>query len=288
MGGGCGYWAWSDNIYQGPLTNQAPTVSQFSLSPASLPRGALVTITAGLTDPDANLTSMTIDHLPPTSSTWVNGQTAEGTAWSGTARGSQSLSKVMLLSTAGRWDFRASGADALAANSGPTFGFVVVRDTPYYDPTNYHNGLSPTVEILSGDGLFGVVDTFGPGGIVFRVKNSLGQPLAGAPVQLIVAQGGGGLATSPSGSGALILNLTTNSAGEVQVHYRRPNVAHVTSLIDAISGMGTTTARSHSYSAADAAQDPDQDGLTTSLENTLGSQTGTAAIQSPDPKLVVF
>ncbi len=82
----CIGWSWSDRIYRGPLTNQAPNVSQFSLMPASVPRGLLATVAGTVNDADGNLTAVRIDHLPPGAGTWTTGMAGKGTAWTGRPR----------------------------------------------------------------------------------------------------------------------------------------------------------------------------------------------------------
>ncbi len=284
--GGCGYWGWIDRIYQGPLTNQAPTVSQFSLAPASVPRGSLATVGGNVTDADDNLTAVRIDHLPAGEGAWILGTSGAGTAWTGAGVSAQSLSKVFPLPTAGTWTFRLSGTDSDGASSGFTSGTITVANTPYYDPANFHNGVAPVVVVTQGNGLFGVAGEFNSQATVVRVETEAGVALAGAPVQITVANGGGGLATTATGAGASTLTLTTNAAGLAEFFYRQPMAPYAVSSLSVVSGMRQISVASYSYTAADAAADADGDGLSDETEEVLDTLENTPNAIESDPLAV--
>jgi hypothetical protein len=286
VGGGCGVWGWVDRIYAGPFTNQAPNVSQFSLAPASVPRGSLATVGGNVTDADGNLTTVRIDHLPPSESTWILGTSGAGTAWTGVGVSAQSLSKTFLVPTAGTWTFRLSGTDSDAASSGFTSGTITVADTPYYDPANFHNGVAPMLVVTQGNGLFGVAGQFNAQATVVRVQSSAGVAFAGAPVQIRVASGGGGLAATATGAGASELTLTTNASGLAEFFYRQPTTPYAVSSLRVLSGMKQISVASYSYTAADAAADADGDGLSDATEVVLGTLDNTPNAIESDPLAV--
>ena len=281
--GSCAGWGWGDSIYTGPLTNQVPVVSQFSLSPASVPRGALATVNGNVSDADGNLTAVRLDHLPPGATTWITGTAGAGTAWAGAGTTAQSLNKVFLLPTAGTWTFRLSGTDSGAASSGFTSGTINVANTPYYDPSNFHNGVVPIVVVTQGNGLFGVAGQFNTQATVIRVQTLAGVALANAPVQVNVTSGGGGLAATAAGGGVATLNLTTNASGLAQFFYRQSTTPYAVSALQVVSGRGLATVTSYSYTAADAALDADGDGLSGATEAILGTPAQTANVLEADP-----
>ncbi|TAG31136.1 MAG: hypothetical protein EAZ36_03355 [Verrucomicrobia bacterium] len=284
--GSCAGWGWTDGIYTGPLTNQIPIVSLFTIAPASVPRGALTTLTSNVIDADANLTSVRIDHLPPGAGSWTLGTAAAGTAWTGTATGARSLTQTFLLPTAGPWSFRVSGTDSLSATSSFTSGTVTVADTPYYDPANFHNGVLPTLVVTQGNGLFGVAGQFNSAATVVRVQTQAGLPLAGAPVLVTVMSGGGGLASTASGAGTATLVLTTNASGVAQFFYRQPTIPYAVSALQVVSGMGTASISSFAYTAADAAADADGDGLSAATETALGTPANIANALESVPSIL--
>ncbi len=272
----CAGWNWSDRLYRGPLANQPPSVSQFSLAPASVPRGSLATVGGNVTDADGNLTAVRIDYLPAGEGAWILGTSGAGTAWTGAGVSAQSLSKVFPLPTAGTWTFRLSGTDSDGASSGFTSGTITVANTPYYDPANFHNGVAPVLVVTQGNGLFGVAGEFNSQATVVRVETEAGVALAGAPVQITVANGGGGLATTATGSGSTTLTLTTNASGLAEFYYRQPTTPYAVSSLRVVSGMKQISVTSYSYTAADGAADADGDGLSDATEDVLDTLENTA------------
>jgi hypothetical protein len=101
-----------------------PPVTVFTASAMNIAPGQPMTLTAAATDMDGNMTSQTIDYLPPGSSSWVIG----GATWSGAMTGSNTLAWTVpasILSTPGLWAFRSTGGDGIAAPNYATLSVVV-------------------------------------------------------------------------------------------------------------------------------------------------------------------
>jgi RHS repeat-associated protein len=113
------------------VSNQPP-VTTIAANSVSITFGQTVTITATTTDADANLISQTVDYLAPGSSTWVLGSSAAGTAWSGSATGSHTLTWTVPASIikAGTWQIRSSGSDGMATSNVATVSITVAKATP--------------------------------------------------------------------------------------------------------------------------------------------------------------
>lgn len=112
--------------YRSITVNRNPVTSSFTTSAATISGGQSVTLTGVVTDPDNNLTSQAIDYIAPGGGAWVSGSLAAGTRWEGGATGANTLTKSMVLSTVGTWQFRARGGDALGGLSNFVFRNVTV------------------------------------------------------------------------------------------------------------------------------------------------------------------
>lgn len=114
-------------------TNRTPSAT-ISSSSGSINIGSTVTITATGTDADSNLTALTIDYLAPGAGAWTTGTSGAGSAWTGAATNTRSLTPSFTLNTAGAWQFRAYATDANAAVS-PTVATTVTVVVPNYTLT---------------------------------------------------------------------------------------------------------------------------------------------------------
>lgn len=111
------------------------------------------------------------------------------------------------------------------------------------DPTDYFNGLTPMVEIVSGDNQIGDPETLLAGPLVVRVSDAAGAALVNAPVGFTVSQSWGRLALSNNGD--LVdyhIQARTDSAGEARVYYALPAAADDISLITATAGPPSNSA----------------------------------------------
>jgi hypothetical protein len=109
--------------------NRNPVTSSFTASASAISAGQSVTLSSIVTDPDSNLTSQAIDYLAPGSGTWTSGTVGAGTRWDGAVTGANTLTKAMLLSTDGTWQFRVRGGDALGGTSAFLYQNVTVTTT---------------------------------------------------------------------------------------------------------------------------------------------------------------
>jgi hypothetical protein len=115
--------------YRTITVNRNPVAGSFTASASTISSGQTVTLSGLVTDPDSNLTSQVIDYLAPGSATWISGTVAAGTRWDGAATSANTLSKNMVLSTAGTWQFRVRGGDALGGTSAFLFQNITVQSS---------------------------------------------------------------------------------------------------------------------------------------------------------------
>ena len=86
------------------------------------------------------------------------------------------------------------------------------------DPTDYFNGTTPLIEILSGNNQFGDAGTIAPQPLTVRVKSANGQLAPNAPVAFSVSSGDGQLLNA-SGSSAQQMTLRTGADGIASIQF---------------------------------------------------------------------
>lgn len=110
-------------------------------------------------------------------------------------------------------------------------------------PTDYYNGVTPVIEMVSGNNQQSDPETFAPDALTVRVLNAAGQLLSNAPVTFTVAQSWGQLAFTSGGElQDYNLTLRTDVNGNASVFYAFPPVAEDTSLITATAGLSNNQA----------------------------------------------
>ncbi len=119
-----------------------------------------------------------------------------------------------------------------AAPSPRGMGIPFYRSTQMgRDPDNY------LLSIVSGTNQTGTPGHFTAAPLVVKVTNSGSTPVNQAPVTFSVAQGGGLLSTTNSGSATFSsLQLLTGTNGQAQLYYELPPGANTTSIVTAQAG----------------------------------------------------
>ena len=172
-------------------------------------------------------------------------------------------------------------------------------------PTDYYNGVTPTLTILSGNNQSAAPGQFNVQPFDIAVWNSLATaPLVNAPVTFAVTQGGGSLATTNTGNPQLLSNLTiqTDADGTAQLFYKQPPSANISSQITVTAGnaapvffltqnftqgsgdsdgngLGDAWEQQYfGHLGVDPSADPDGDGVTNLQEFLLGRNPTKAAI----------
>jgi alpha-tubulin suppressor-like RCC1 family protein len=108
-------------------------------------------------------------------------------------------------------------------------------------PSDYYNGLTPSLTKISGDEQVGAPSAFVANPLVVEVKNPAGQLQIDAPVMFSVIQGGGLVSLATSGQPlATTIVSRTDSAGRASIYYQQGAGAGVVSVIRA-SANGTQT-----------------------------------------------
>ena len=90
------------------------------------------------------------------------------------------------------------------------------------NPTDYFNGMAPTLEIVSGDNQSAAPDTFLPQPLVVRVKTGAGGALPNAPVTFHVESGGGQLGIDNIDTVADPYLMRTDAAGLAAIYFKEP------------------------------------------------------------------
>ncbi len=106
-------------------------------------------------------------------------------------------------------------------------------------PTDFYNGILPTLAIINGNNQSGTTNTFLPVPLVFKVSTN-GFALTNAPITLNVVQGSGKLALTNGGTQASSLSLRSGTNGQASVAFWLPQVFG-TNLIDVIASTGSLT-----------------------------------------------
>ena len=117
------------------------------------------------------------------------------------------------------------------------------------DPTDYYNGLIPTLQILSGDGQTYVPGSFSPAPLVLELRQGI-TPVNNGPMTVYLADASDGqLSSTNDGNGlATTLHLHTDANGQVRVYYQHPAAipaVPVQRLIYATVGSTVPTGQAH-------------------------------------------
>ena len=106
-------------------------------------------------------------------------------------------------------------------------------------PTDYYNGVLPTLSIVSGNSQAGVAGTFLPNPLVVKVTNSGSVALANAPVTFMVTGSAGELSTSPAYPLAASLTIRTGTDGKASVYFQAPSGSGTSASVTATVATGT-------------------------------------------------
>jgi alpha-tubulin suppressor-like RCC1 family protein len=109
------------------------------------------------------------------------------------------------------------------------------------DPTDYFNGATPAIEIVSGNNQFGDAGTIAAQPLSVRVKVSDGQVARNAPVKFSVTSGAGEL-LSGEGSRAEEMTVRTGTEGTANVQFAFGELGGISSRVSALAGRSNTTA----------------------------------------------
>lgn len=156
---------------------------------------------------------------------------------------------------------------------------------PSYNPGGYYTGITPTLNLVSGDQQYGQVGHFNLLPFDIAIWNATGTaPLVNAPVLLTVNSGGGWLSLTNGANAVLTktLNLITDADGTVHAYYQQGTSVSVVSSIQVVAGNQTWQFTTTSYEANVTNPDIDADGIFDTTEAALGlnstqpTQTSTA------------
>lgn len=139
-------------------------------------------------------------------------------------------------------------------------------------PYDYYNGVTPTLQVLSGDGQSALVGTINPTPFDVAVWDGSGtEPLEDAPVSFAIASGNGRLTATGDGQSpdVMALETRTDPDGTTQAWYRQPGVAGVTGEVQVTAGSAQVSISSTSLPPSN--EDSDGDGLTNAQEYSLGT-----------------
>jgi hypothetical protein len=178
--------------------------------------------------------------------------------------------------------FQQSGIDP----SGDSDGDGLTNLTEYQagsNPTDYYNGQTPQLQIVSGNNQIGGINTFLPTPLVVRVKDSSGTiNKINAPVNFSVASGGGSLSFSTSGAPTTFNSVTlrTDSNGLAtldqglsrSLYFRSPSAVG-TSTVNAVAGTAPTG--TFSFTTTNTLTPPTAPSNFASIQNPDGSWTFT-------------
>jgi hypothetical protein len=136
----------------------------------------------------------------------------------------------------------------------------------------------PTIIAISADGQIGIAGEFNAKPFDVAVWNATGtKPLAAIDVTFTVESGGGQLALTNTASAMLANSLTlkTDQDGTVQVYYKQPALAGISSQIKATAASGEITLHTTTLGLA----------LTDSGDNSTGNGQGRTSSKSAKSKV---
>ena len=87
-------------------------------------------------------------------------------------------------------------------------------------PTDFYNGIAPTITVLGGENQNGAVNTVLSQAFSIQVTGTNGGPLLNAPVTFNVSAGGGSISSVSGSSGSTSEVFLTNSNGQVTAYYQ--------------------------------------------------------------------
>jgi len=108
-------------------------------------------------------------------------------------------------------------------------------------PTDYYNGVIPTITKLTGDHQNALPNTFLPQSLTVLVTDPNGKPIVNSPVNFNVTAGRGTLTSSTSVAGSSSVSLRTGSNGQASLYYQESSVLNLSSQIAVTAGLGNCT-----------------------------------------------
>lgn len=168
--------------------------------------------------------------------------------------------------------------------SGPVIVAAVQNGNARYRATRVtqsFNVASPVIVVMSGDDQTTVASRFNAQPFDVAVWNAAGtQPLVNWKVKFSVVAGGGGLATTNTGTPAISVHLErlTDEEGTVQVFYKHASDAYVLSEIRAAVGSAEATL----FSQSTMSGDDDGNGLQDGWEMLHFGQAAVNSLADPD------
>jgi hypothetical protein len=115
-------------------------------------------------------------------------------------------------------------------------GFTNLQEyRQHTDPADYFNGMTPVIDIISGNNQFGDPGTFAAQMLTVRVRNSTGQPYKNALVTFTVPSGSGQLAAAmtPGALQGTQMAVRTNADGQASAAFLLSNTSGASSRITA-------------------------------------------------------
>lgn len=101
-------------------------------------------------------------------------------------------------------------------------------------PLNFHSG-SPSITIATGDGQTGDPNAWSQP-FSLLIKDKMGRPLGGAPVNIAITSGGGALSASEGGTETPILLVSSATNGLIRFYSKLPATAFKTQRISVTTG----------------------------------------------------
>lgn len=111
-------------------------------------------------------------------------------------------------------------------------------------PTDYFNGVTPSLAIASGDSQVTGPNQFAAAALVVSVNDSsLNYALVGAPVTFSVSSGDGQLQASSSSLAATSITVKSDSEGHAKVYLKLPNLPDHVTYVTVTTGNGSHVAQ---------------------------------------------
>ncbi len=150
------------------------------------------------------------------------------------------------------------------------------------DPSDYYNGVLPTLSIASGNNQSGDTETYLASALVVSVAGAGGNPLNNAPVEFSITAGTAQLAEDNQGTGlGATLTVRTNTQGEASAYVLLGSVAGETIEVSAKAVSGILSI-AFNFEATVTAADVDGDGLPDPWEQQYFNDLLQGAADDPD------